>query len=71
MKDPSGAITGMELTTSIDNGAPIPLTVPTAMAVDLGMLTPARTETYGADTTYTFAAGTLNTGDLDKPDLAK
>lgn len=33
--------------------------------------TPAKTETYGADTTFTFAAGTLNAGDLCKPALSE
>ncbi|CAM9973823.1 unnamed protein product, partial [Pylaiella littoralis] len=71
-KDSAGAIIGMTLEATNNNGAPIPLTVPTASvsSVNLNGLTPAKTETYGADTTYTFAAGTtLNVGDLDKPDL--
>ncbi|CAM9819067.1 unnamed protein product, partial [Scytosiphon promiscuus] len=70
-KDSTGAITGMTLATTSENGAPIPLTVPTADAdsVSLGSLIPSETETYGADTTYRFAAGTLDAGDLDKPDL--
>lgn len=34
-------------------------------------LSPSTTETYGADTTFTFAAGTLNTGDLSKPALSE
>ncbi|CAM9431671.1 unnamed protein product, partial [Hapterophycus canaliculatus] len=70
-KDTTGAIIGMTLATANNNGAPIPLTVPTASAesVSLGSLTPSETETYGADTTYRFAAGNLDAGDLDKPDL--
>ncbi len=74
-KDPSGAITGMTLSTTSNNGAPIPLTVTAAAAaansVSFGSLSPDRTETYGADTTFTFAAGTLNTGDLDKPAVSE
>ncbi|CAN0017372.1 unnamed protein product, partial [Ectocarpus sp. 13 AM-2016] len=76
-KDPSGAITGFSLETSSNNGAPIPLTVPTAVAAEIdlilaaGTLSASATETYGADTTYTFAAGTLNTGTLSKPDVSE
>ena len=151
-KDPLGTITGMALTTTSDNGAPIPLTVPSASASAVSRcdtrggnrytlyksspekchtegsvfcvcqnartqnaectlfgglgtsdavlsvrwqvhisqihhnffrvalqilasfgttLSPSTTETYGADTTFTFAAGTLNTGDLSKPALSE
>lgn len=37
--------------------------------ISTGTLTAVATEVYGADTTFTFAAGTLNPADLDKPDL--
>eukprot|EP00752_Nemacystus_decipiens_P008085 g7226.t1 len=71
-KDDGGAITGITVATTNDNGAPIPLTVPTEDAETLGALlasSPSKTETYGPDTTFTFAAGTLNEGDLSKPHL--
>eukprot|EP00903_Cladosiphon_okamuranus_P009435 g8995.t1 len=75
-KDPDGTITGMALTTSSNNGAPIPLTVPSASAAAIlgvldATLSPAKTETYGADTTFTFAAGTLDEGNLSKPALSE
>lgn len=71
-KDATGAITSISLAAS-DTGAPIPLTVPTSAANDisLGNLSPVKTETYGADTTYTFAAGSLDEGDLGAPNLAE
>lgn len=37
--------------------------------ISTGTLEAVKTETYGADTTYTFAAGTLTTRPLSKPDL--
>ena len=37
----------------------------------LGTLSPSKTETYGPDTTFTFAAGTLDAGNLSKPDLSE
>lgn len=72
-KDPAGTIIGMALATTKANGAPIPLTVPTASVASVGLngLTPSKIATYGADTTYTFAAGTLNVADLDKPALTE
>lgn len=35
------------------------------------ILSPSKTETYGADTTFTFAAGTLDTGNLSKPAVSE
>lgn len=34
-------------------------------------LTPSKTETYGPDTTFTFAAGSLKAGDFSKPALSE
>lgn len=34
-------------------------------------LSPSKTEAYGADTTFTFAAGTLDAGNLSKPAVSE
>lgn len=47
------------------------LGIASQILASLGSLTPSKTETYGADTTYTFAAGTLNTGNLSKPAVSE
>lgn len=72
-KDATGAIIGMTLDAPANSGAPIPLTVPTSSAasISLGNLNPAKTETYGSDTTYTFATGNLDEGTLSKPALSE
>lgn len=63
----------MTLSGPTNSGAPIPLTVPSSLsasvsaAISASNLSPEKTETYGSDTTYTFATGTLDTGDLSKP----
>lgn len=75
-KDATGAITGFALD-GPTSGAPIPLTVPSSQAASISQaisqsnLSPAKTETYGSDTTYTFATGSLDTGDLSKPSVSE